>query len=132
MEKMKILIDTDLGDDVDDAAALMLALKYPGFDIVGITTVYKDTGKRKEMVEDLLRRWNRTDIPVHMGRGRALLEAAEGETEEPIQYALLAQDGAERRAASETAVDFILEMAREEPELVILEMGCMTNLAQAF
>ena len=49
MEKTKILIDTDLGDDVDDAAAIMLALKCPDLSILGITTVYKDTVKRREM-----------------------------------------------------------------------------------
>lgn len=134
MEKIKILIDTDLGDDVDDAAAIMLALGCPELEILGITTVYKDTGKRKEMVEDLLRQWNRTDIPVHKGRGKALLETGEGDVEPPLQYELFEVE--EGRGAStnfqETAVEFILETVRKEPDVVILEMGCMTNLAQAF
>ena len=43
MENIKILIDTDLGDDVDDAAAVMLALGCPALTVLGITTVYKDT-----------------------------------------------------------------------------------------
>lgn len=170
MEKYKILIDTDLGDDVDDAAAIMLALGCPELEILGVTTVYKDTGRRKEMVEDLLRHWGRTDIPVHKGRGRALLEAVSGETEQPIQYGLVGErdktsdagvsaengdasvdghavSGGSRKGMEtapgkemgllaaelpETAVDFILDAVRREPELVILELGCMTNLAQAF
>lgn len=149
MEKTKILIDTDLGDDVDDAAAIMLALGCPDLEILGITTVYKDTVKRKEMAEDLLRRWDRQDIPVHIGRGRALLEKAEGDPEEPLQYALLKTAGGDTRLPAgvseeerdgrrsgmlfpETAADFILETVRREPGVVILEMGCMTNLAQAF
>ena len=28
MDKVRVLIDTDLGDDVDDAAAFMLALSW--------------------------------------------------------------------------------------------------------
>lgn len=132
MEKYKILIDTDLGDDVDDAAAIMLALGCPDLEILGITTVYKDSGKRKEMAEDLLRRWGRADIPVHTGRGRALLETEERDVDPPIQYAILGKDGKTAVDFSETAVDFILETVKKEPELVILEMGCMTNLAQAF
>lgn len=155
MENSKILIDTDLGDDVDDAAAIMLALRCPELEILGITTVYKDTGKRREMAEDLLRQWNRADIPVHKGRGQALLETVEGEVEPPLQYGLLGAEkgretSADARTASggddrdmestlrrvtdfqETAVDFILETVRKEPDVVILEMGSMTNLAQAF
>ncbi len=132
MEKYKILIDTDLGDDVDDAAALMLALNCPDLEILGITTVYKDTGKRRSMAEDLLRHWGRTEIPVHAGRGRALLEPMGGAVEEPLQYALLEASRDDAEECFETAVDFILESVRREPELVILEMGCMTNLALAF
>lgn len=138
MEKQKILIDTDLGDDVDDAAAFMLALACPDLEILGVTTVYKDTGKRREMVEDLLRHWGRADIPVHTGRGRALLETGKMHVEPPLQYALLEANGRENAADFpgeeylEDAVDFILETVKGEPELVILEMGCMTNLAQAF
>ncbi len=151
MEKTKILIDTDLGDDVDDAAAIMLALKCPDLSILGITTVYKDTVKRREMVEDLLVQWGRTDIPVHAGRGGALMEVPGGVAEEPLQYALLEtfQNDTEKaflhippkegkrcgesiQPAAETAVDFILETVEREPGVVILEMGCMTNLAQAF
>lgn len=144
MEKYKILIDTDLGDDVDDTAALMLALNCPDLEILGITTVYKDTGKRRKMVEDLLRHWGRTEIPVHAGRGRALLEPPGGAVEEPLQYELLGREiptagaggsGEDETGAEqcfETAVDFMLDTVRREPELVILEMGCMTNLALAF
>ena len=49
----KILIDTDLGDDVDDAAALIMALNSPELEITGIVTVYLDTVKRAEMVLEL-------------------------------------------------------------------------------
>ena len=52
MEKTRILIDTDLGDDVGGAAAFMLALRCPELELVGVTTVYKDTEKRVD-VNDL-------------------------------------------------------------------------------
>ncbi|RKX52101.1 MAG: nucleoside hydrolase, partial [Thermotoga sp.] len=38
--RKKILIDTDIGSDVDDAIAITLALKSPELEVVGITTVY--------------------------------------------------------------------------------------------
>ena len=57
-KRIPILIDTDLGDDVDDAAALLVVLNSPELDLRGITTVYKDTAKRAEMVKDLLKHLN--------------------------------------------------------------------------
>jgi len=38
-----IIIDTDIGDDIDDAFALALALRSPELQIVGITTTFGDT-----------------------------------------------------------------------------------------
>ena len=40
-KRIPILIDTDLGDDVDDAAALLVVLNSPELDLRGITTVYR-------------------------------------------------------------------------------------------
>ena len=60
----KVLIDTDLGDDVDDAAALIMALNSPELEIVGITTVYLDSVKRAELVSELCGKYGRDDIPV--------------------------------------------------------------------
>ena len=45
MKKTRIFIDTDLGDDVDDAAAFMLAFASPELELAGVTTVYKDVKK---------------------------------------------------------------------------------------
>ena len=50
METIRVLFDTDLGDDVDDAAALILALRSRGIQIAGVTTVFKDNRKRRELV----------------------------------------------------------------------------------
>src|SRR4051794_40306785 len=38
----KIIIDTDIGDDVDDAFAVALALRSPELQILGITTTFGD------------------------------------------------------------------------------------------
>ncbi|MDD3794698.1 MAG: nucleoside hydrolase [Lachnospiraceae bacterium] len=133
MEKIKILIDTDLGDDTDDTAALMLALSCPELEIVGITTVFKDTKKRAEMVLDLLRFYGKEDIPVSVGKQGALNQVEEENAEEPIQYELLRPgEGTIRREAENAAAEFIVKMAKEHPGLVILGMGPMTNLALAF
>ena len=49
--KTKIIIDTDIGDDLDDAFALGLALNSPEVDIVGITTAWGDTKLRARFPE---------------------------------------------------------------------------------
>ena len=36
----KVIIDTDIGDDVDDAFALALAVKSPEIQILGVTTAF--------------------------------------------------------------------------------------------
>lgn len=128
--RRKILINTDLGDDVDDAAALIMALNSPELEIVGISTVYQNTAARAEMVLELCEKFGRTDIPVCPGFGVPLVERPKWEPE-PIQYGILS-----RRCA--TAVqdcdgpEFILRMVKEHPNLTIVEMGAMTNLGIAY
>ena len=46
----KIIIDTDIGDDVDDAFAVALALKSPEFQILGISTTFGDAELRAKLV----------------------------------------------------------------------------------
>ena len=46
--KYNVLIDTDIGDDIDDALALALALCSPEIEVLGVTTVFGDTQKRAQ------------------------------------------------------------------------------------
>ena len=48
-EKIKIILDTDIGDDADDALALCLALKSPELEVLGITTVFRNTTARAKI-----------------------------------------------------------------------------------
>ena len=36
----KIILDTDIGDDIDDANALALGVKCPELDVKGVVTTY--------------------------------------------------------------------------------------------
>ena len=135
MKKTRIFIDTDLGDDVDDAAAFMLAFASPELELAGVTTVYKDVKKRAEMVRDLLDLWGENHVPVAAGYGRSLIERRFDETEAPIQYGILRRNERETAPApaerERKADDLILETLREDADVVILAMGAMTNLAVA-
>ena len=54
-EKTKIIIDTDIGDDADDALAICLAVKSRQLEILGITTVFRNTAARAKIAVSLLR-----------------------------------------------------------------------------
>lgn len=47
----KILLDTDIGSDIDDAIALAYLLSHPDCEIVGITTVSGEAEKRSMIAE---------------------------------------------------------------------------------
>ena len=63
MLKQKIILDTDIGDDIDDALALALALEMPELELIGVTTVFLDTDKRARIAQKMLSLWG-VDIPV--------------------------------------------------------------------
>src|SRR5215472_5454857 len=62
-----VIIDTDVGDDVDDAFAIALAMQSPEVRILGITTAWGDTKLRARLAERFLQETERTDIPVAVG-----------------------------------------------------------------
>ena len=84
MDKIKIIIDTDIGDDADDALAICLALKSEELEVLGITTVFRNTAARAQIAVRLLQLMGRTDIPVYAGIGRPLVAEADVEAV-PIQ-----------------------------------------------
>ena len=50
----KVIIDSDIGDDIDDAFAIALALRSPELEILGVTTTFGDTEARAKIVDRLL------------------------------------------------------------------------------
>ena len=54
MDKIKVIIDTDIGDDADDALAICLALKSEELEVMGITTVFRNTAARAQIAVRLL------------------------------------------------------------------------------
>ena len=62
-----VIIDTDIGDDIDDAFALGLALESPELKILGVTTTFGNTELRARLVERYLAAVGRSDIPVFAG-----------------------------------------------------------------
>src|SRR5436190_20464426 len=63
-----VILDTDVGSDIDDAFALALALASPELDLRGVTTVGQDAETRAWMVCRLLTAVGRREVPVAWGR----------------------------------------------------------------
>jgi len=63
----KVIIDTDIGTDVDDALALVFAVKHPACQVLGVTTVHADAALRARVARKLLRILHNEDIPIACG-----------------------------------------------------------------
>src|SRR5687768_3624255 len=61
---MKVIFDTDVGDDIDDAYALVLIASRPQVRLLGVTTAFGETRERAELAARLLHLMGRRDVPV--------------------------------------------------------------------
>src|ERR1700709_1866096 len=73
MVRTAVLLDTDIGSDIDDAVALAYLLRQPRCDLVGITTVTGDVAKRAALAQITCEAAGGTDVPIHCGASTPLL-----------------------------------------------------------
>lgn len=127
----KYIIDTDIGDDIDDAFAIAQALDY-NLDVIGVTTVFKNVKQRAAIARKLLKLYGRSDIPVYAGVGVGI-NGKLRTTDKLIQYTSdLPEYYVDKDDCEELAVDFIINKVKDHGEsLVILAIGPLTNIARA-
>lgn len=65
--KIPVILDTDIGDDIDDTWALLMMLNSPELDIKLITSTTGNTRERARIVAKFLEVAGRTDIPIGVG-----------------------------------------------------------------
>jgi len=117
----RIIIDTDIGDDVDDAFAVALALRSPELQILGISTTFGDTELRAKLLDRLLGEVGRQDIAVVAGKA--------SQTNNPFTQRKYAEGGRYTKASHPEAVDFILEQIRRYPgEITLVAIGPLGNI----
>jgi purine nucleosidase len=124
-----VLLDTDIGTDVDDLLALIVLEQEPSLDLKVVTTVYGDVHLRAQMAKRVLRLLGRPDVQVHAGQprpqsGREVwwaghegvgIEGLEDEEVEPVG-----------------GVEALTRAARAHAgELAVVAIGPLTNIAQA-
>jgi len=129
----RVILDTDIGTDVDDCLALSLVLCSPELQLEGVTCVYGDVALRTRIVLKLLRLRGQAEVPVFAGVGKPLLGRR------PVYWAghegkgLLGPDDASLTPSSEHAVDFLVRTVMENPgQIHLIAIGPLTNVALAF
>jgi inosine-uridine nucleoside N-ribohydrolase len=138
-----VIIDTDFVARApsDDTLAVLLALRSPELDVLGITTVAGNDSLERA-TSDVLRVLEiagRTAIPVHAGADMPLLHAA-GAWERANYGRWWSDDPpppplggfAARKAEPSSAAEFLVRSVRQRPrELTLIAIGPLTNLAIA-
>lgn len=129
---LPVLLDTDIGSDIDDAVALAYLLKQPRCELVGITTVSGDVQQRGSLTAVVCEAAGRNDIPIHAGLAGPLIPGlGTGQPKVP-QYEAIA-DRPHRRTFPSDAVEYLRTTIRSRPgELCLFAIGPLTNIAVLF
>lgn len=124
-----VFVDTDIGDDIDDALALALLVCSPEVRVVGVSTVFGDTALRARLATYLLQTYGYPDVPVAAGQ------------EQPMQLRhqpsgvcqAIALPNDQRVSLSPlSGSELLIQTARGYPgELTLLCLGPLTNVALA-
>ena len=131
MDRVPLLLDTDIGSDIDDAVALAYLLRHPRCELLGITTVTGDVRRRAALAEILCRAAGKPKVPIHLGR-REPLANGPGQPEVP-QYAPVADLPHRLDREENTAVEFLRRTIRARPgEVTLLTVGPFGNAAILF
>ena len=132
-----VVIDTDIGDDIDDALALAVALHSPELTLRGVTTVFGETRRRAELARFLLHVFGRDDVPVAIGASKPLLPRRPNARPSGIFQASILDN--QRNGTSpllsldtRSGAELIVDLARtNHGELTIICIGPLTNIALA-
>jgi purine nucleosidase len=124
----KVILDTDIGTDVDDALALAVLLGSKEIDFIGITTVYGDVRLRSQIAMDICSMADR-EIPTFIGSDKTIsgrdvwVSGSEGKNFKDLQSFT---------PQSKSAVDFLIEEVTAQPGSIdLIAIGPLTNIASA-
>lgn len=125
-EKIPVILDTDIGFDVDDVWALVLLLNCPELDIKLITTATGDTAYRARIVAKILSIAGREDIPI--GVGIPLDSSPKTHSGWLGDYDLKDYQGEVHRDGVGAICDLV---ERSTQEITIVAIGPLPNIAAA-
>ena len=122
--RMKVVLDTDIGTDIDDGWALGYALKSPSFELMGVTVSDADTPQRARLACKLLHRLGRSDVPVAVGRQTPAVPP------DRVDYQFTwAEDFEAYKPVSIPAVAFLADVIRRNPgQITLIAVGPLQNI----
>jgi len=121
-EQQLAILDTDIGDDIDDAFALALVLRSPEIKLLGITTAYGDTELRARLVDRYLKAIGRADIPVAAGKATT--------AKNTFTQRAYAEHEADRK--HKDGVQFLLDQIKALPgQVTLIAIGPLVNVGEA-
>jgi len=130
-ERVPLLLDTDIGSDIDDAVCLAYLLAEPRCELLGVSTVTGEAQRRAMLADALCRAAGRADVPVWSGAEAPL----EGEQRQPSapQAEVLARWEHRRSFPANDATRNVLRVISERPhEVTLLTIGPLTNVGLLF
>src|SRR5216684_8194786 len=120
----KVIIDTDIGDDIDDAFAVALALHSPELQILGITTTFGDTETRAKLLDRFLAEVGRPEIPVAAG--------APCPPKSNLTQRRYGESGHFAKPSHPDAAAFLLDQIRRNPgQIILIAIGPLMNIGAA-
>ena len=124
--KIPVILDTDIGSDIDDAWALAMLLRCPELDLKLAVSASGDTTARARIIAKMLAVAGRDDVPVGVGVPKPPQE---------MPYADWARDfdlAAYRGGAHKDGVQALIDTIMKSPRPVALIcIGPLTNIAEA-
>lgn len=127
----KVILDTDIGGDLDDAAAIAYLALEPECDFLGITITGGAPEVRAAMASAVCRHCGRADVPIYPGPGCPMFGSkscgmpAGREMLDKWPHADFKDDS--------SAIDFMRRSIRANPgEVTLLAVGPFTNVALLF
>jgi inosine-uridine nucleoside N-ribohydrolase len=128
---VKILLDTYIGSDIDDAVCLAYLLAHPGCELLGITTVSGEAVRRAQLASVLCKVAGKR-IPIFPGAEEPLLLPHVYQAKAPLATVLERWDH-DRKFPLREAVDFLRQTIHMYPgEVTLLAIGALTNVALLF
>lgn len=127
---IKVLLDTDIGSDIDDAVCLAYLLAQPACELLGITTVSGQPEQRAQIASAICKVAGRS-VPIYPGAPQPLLI----EQHQPLvpQAAALERWPHETHFPKGKAIEFLRTSIRANPgEVTLLAIGPMTNIGLLF
>lgn len=126
-----VLLDTDIGSDIDDALCLAYLLQQPRCELLGVTTVSTYPVQRAMLADAICRNVGRTDIPIYPGANYPILGTYR---QLQVPQAVVLDHWPHNEEYPEyEAVRFMRDTIESRPgEITLLAIGPMTNVGLLF